>query len=137
MVNSKNKHFVAGTSGESGVTVLGTLGESQDEINTRIENGESLPTSIKLNFSDEAKSEFCKIEGVPSTDLNLVVHEMQHQYDYDKGNMKDQRKWLRDNKVNTKGNRHNSPAEKRAVENENRVRTYKFKRKTYGGKAIN
>jgi hypothetical protein len=61
---------------------------------------------------------------------------MRHQYDYETGNMKDQKQWLKDNNNNIKGNKHKSPAEIRAVENENRVRRGQYKRKTYGGKEI-
>lgn len=125
-----------GTLGASHVKVRGKLGETQEEIDVRIENGESLPTNTYLNFTDEAKKEFLNIEGVPSSDLNLVSHELRHQYYYETGNMKDQKKWLRDNKGNTSGNKHKSPAEKRAVENENMTRKKEYKRTTYGGKQI-
>jgi hypothetical protein len=66
-VTSKNKHIVQGISGDSKVKVRGSMAESQGEIDIRVDNGESLSTNTYLNFSDDAKSAFLAIEGVPST----------------------------------------------------------------------
>jgi hypothetical protein len=85
--------------------------------------GISTGTQTTFDFSDNSKKEFEESEKVPNSDFTTVMHEMQHQYDNDQGNMKD----------NT-GSDANNPAEIRAVNTENRARKIEKlqKRTTYG-----
>jgi hypothetical protein len=123
---SKNYHFVE-EGGGSQVTPYDWESASKAEKN--IKNGIPVGTSTILDFSKEARDEFKAVEGVENSDVSLISHEMQHQYDYDIGNMKDA-------KYPPSAE---SPQEIRAVKNENRGRTIEGlkKRKTYGGEEIN
>ncbi|MDC8102346.1 DUF6443 domain-containing protein [Chryseobacterium rhizosphaerae] len=82
------------------------------------------------NFkSKNEKERFEKTEGVPLTDLSLVSHEMQHQYDKDTNNQSDA----------TNDNDANNPSEQRAVKTENEARKLEGVplRTTYGGIPVN
>ena len=82
------------------------------------------------NFrSKNEKERFEKTEGVPLTDLSLVSHEMQHQYDKDTGNQADA----------TNYNDADNPSEQRAVKTENEARKLEGVplRTTYGGERVN
>ncbi len=63
-----------------------------NDNNVRINRGNSAKdyegdgTTTQYNFGIEKKNSFEKQAKVPSSDLATVVHEMQHQYDYDIGN---------------------------------------------------
>ena len=91
------------------------------------ENGIPLGTKTIQDFSKETKEYFEKIEGIKDSDFGTVCHEMQHQYDYDQGENKDDQ-----------DNTEKDPSEIRAVNNENRGRSILgfLKRLTYGGKKI-
>ncbi|WP_353120420.1 hypothetical protein [Myroides odoratus] len=41
------------------------------------------------NFDESLKEDFQKKHGVTKTDESTVAHELQHQYDYEIGNMAD------------------------------------------------
>lgn len=122
---SRNYHFVE-EGGGSGVKPYDWESASKAEKN--IKNGVPVGTSTILDFSSEARDEFKAVEGVVDSDVSLISHEMQHQYDYDSGNMKDA-----EYPPSAK-----SPQEIRAVNNENRARASEGlkKRTTYGGEKI-
>lgn len=85
----------------------------------------------QYNFDKSQKESFEKSEKIPNSDLSTVVHEMQHQYDYDIGNT-----------FGTKDSDKQSsrdPNEQRAVQTENRVREVEHipERTTYGGEKVN
>ena len=87
-------------------------------------------TKAVYNFTDKKQIEDYKnMEGIPIDDFAHVVHEMQHQYDYDINNMQD----------NTHTPSANNPAEQRGVKLENEARKQKGLplRTTYGGEKVN
>ena len=112
--------------GENSVSPYSTNTVSED--NKAISEGKGIGTQTQFDFSEKSKFFFKESTGVPKSDFTTVGHEMRHQYDYDTGNMKDSQ--------NVKGAK--SPAEKRAVNNENRARKIEKlpKRTTYGGEEI-
>jgi len=139
LVESDNKHIVQSTDGGSGVRSDSEIGTNNSEIDKKVRDGESVGTLTSFNFSDSEKRRFEEIEKIPSSTLSTVVHEMQHQYDYETGNMKDEVQWkdqMKRQGISIRNNKHLSPTEKRAVSNENRVRKSQYKRTTYGGKKI-
>lgn len=79
-------------------------------------------------MSQAEKARLEKSQGVPDSDATIVTREMQHQFDYNQGKMGDS--------IGKPGA--DSPSEKRAVENENRMRKQEGlpKRTTYGGVKI-
>jgi RHS repeat-associated protein len=110
--NSSNKHYVEErTKGLGSVVKSHKDGKTYLEKKTMVKNKESIGTHTGLDFSEKANAKFKKSTGVESTDLTTIAHEMQHQYDYDQGNMSDS---------NGKGAK--DPSEIRAVKNENRAR---------------
>jgi RHS repeat-associated protein len=127
--NSSNTHYVEGR-----VKGLGSMvkshrdGKTYLEKKTMVENKKSIGTHTGLDFSEEAKAKFKESTGVESTDFTTVAHEMQHQYDFDQGNMSDS---------NGKGAK--DPSEIRAVKNENRARKIEnlSPRIKYGEEIIN
>ncbi len=139
LVESDNKHIVQSTDGGSGVRSDSEIGTNNSKIDKKVRDGESVGTLTSFNFSDSEKRRFEEIEKIPSSTLSTVVHEMQHQYDYETGNMKDEVQWkdqMKRQGISIRNNKHLSPTEKRAVSNENRVRKSQYKRTTYGGKKI-
>ena len=88
-----------------------------------IKKGKPIGTETYLDLTTKAKKDFEEQQGIPSSDLTTIAHEMQHQYDYDTGNMADS--------IDLLGA--NSPAEQRAVKNENRARIIEYlpKRQNY------
>lgn len=90
--------------------------------------GQKQGSQTEFDFSNASKNEFKSVEGVPSSDLSTVTHEMRHMYDNDTGNNKD------DQPNNTA----KDPSEIRAVNNENRARKMEGlpARTTYGGEKI-
>lgn len=99
-------------------------GETVDMVN----NGTPVGSNAIFDLSSEAKSDLKDVEGIGFSDFSIIVHEMQHQYDFDQGNSAD------DQYPNTA----KDPSEIRAVKNENRARKIEgsHKRTTYGGKKI-
>ena len=139
LVESDNKHIVQSADGGSGVRSDSEIGTNNSEIDKKVRDGESVGTLTSFNFSDSEKRRFEEIEKIPSSTLSTVVHEMQHQYDYETGNMKDEVQWkdqIKRQGISIRNNKHLSPTEKRVVSNENRVRKSQYKRTTYGGKKI-
>ncbi len=69
-----------------------------------------------------------KRKGVPQSDLSLVAHEMEHQYDKEKNNQADA----------TDTNNADNPSEQRAVRTENEARKVEGLplRTTYGGRKV-
>ncbi|WP_280750604.1 MULTISPECIES: RHS repeat-associated core domain-containing protein [unclassified Parabacteroides] len=103
---SKNTHYI-----EKGITGGGSkvypLGTSE-----QFKKGEPIGTALHLDISLENKRDFELAKGIKSSDMSTVVHELQHQYDYDIGNMMD----------NTGKSSSENPSEIRAVELENIAR---------------
>ncbi|MGU3377166.1 hypothetical protein [Chryseobacterium sp. M5A1_1a] len=94
-------------------------------------NYEGDGTITQYDFSQSAKESFKESEKVPNSDFSTVVHEMQHQYDYEI-----------ENAFDTKDSDKQSardPLEQRAVKTENRAREIDGlpKRTTYGKGKIN
>lgn len=121
---SKKNHFIE-EGNKNRVKVYDPERVFVSETKEAIKNGESIGTHTTLNFSEAEKKELEKSQGVPDTNATIVTHEMQHQYDYDQGNMADSQ-----GKEGAE-----SPTEQRAVKNENRMREKEGlpKRTTYGG----
>jgi RHS repeat-associated protein len=81
------------------------------------------------NFGSESeKKRFEETEGIPQSDLSLVAHEMEHQYDKEKDNQSDA----------TDSNDADNPSEQRAVRTENEARKLEGLplRTTYGGRKV-
>lgn len=74
-----------------------------------LKKGIGIGFTAKFNFS---KEKLINSTWISYSDKQIVVYEMQHKFDYDKGNMTDGF----DKPVNT-----NNPAEIRAVNTENKV----------------
>ncbi|WP_408916072.1 RHS repeat domain-containing protein [Chryseobacterium sp. CFS7] len=94
-------------------------------------NYEGDGTITQYDFSQSRKESFKESEKVPSSDFSTVVHEMQHQYDYEI-----------ENAFGTKDSDKESardPLEQRAVKTENRARKIEGlpKRINYGEDKIN
>jgi hypothetical protein len=117
LVNSSNPHYVETTiNGKDprSVVVGYKEGKTVSEVEAMRANGESVGSQTLLNFSQEAKDEFMKNQGIPNSDFSTAAHEMQHSHDNEIGNMFDNTPLPAD--------QNNNPAEKRAVGNENRAR---------------
>lgn len=97
---------------------------------TGVQGSSTGDTKTYYNFTSESeKASFKKMEGIADNDLAAVAHEMQHQYDYDTNNMKD----------NTHESDASNPSEQRAVKTENEARKLENEpqRTTYGGVPVN
>ena len=113
--NSENKHYIFDPqspdqpSGMNGIAG----GGSESIYNLR---------------SKSEKERFERMEGVPQSDLSLITHEMEHQYDKEKGNQSDA----------TNDSNANNPSEQRAVKTENEARKLEGLplRTTYGGQKV-
>ncbi|CAM3815886.1 RHS repeat-associated core domain-containing protein [Flavobacterium branchiophilum] len=129
LADSKQTHYV--TQGETNQNEVDSQFYPENDLRNYqarqdVKNGEPVDTMTHYDFSEESKKDYERQEGVPDSDFSTVVHEMRHQFDFDQGNLADSR-----------GKRYNkSPAEKRAVDSENRARKINNlpKRTTYGGK---
>jgi len=90
---------------------------------------ETPETKTSWDLSDKRKGDLKKSEGVDFTDLDLVTHELRHEYDFVIYNMSDA----------ADQSSAEDPSEIRAVNNENRARKIESnkKRTTYGGTKIN
>jgi RHS repeat-associated protein len=112
LINSKNVHVINATvTGNSGVTPgSGAMGIK--EAKGEATKGEGIGTTSKFDFSESEYS-----SGLGKTNYTVVAHEVQHQYDFDQGNMAD----AYDESGNLIGG-NNSPAEQRAMENEDTAR---------------
>jgi hypothetical protein len=118
LINSENTHYVKIKQGDENKVAAGKSPEvgssstTKTEDKRKVEAGEGIGTTTTFNLSDEEKSRVENKTGVEHSDASIVAHEMQHQYDYDRGNMKDSQ--------GVSGAK--SPAEIRAVNTENRMR---------------
>jgi RHS repeat-associated protein len=124
---SDKKHYIEQGS-ENEVKAYDPSHAFISETKEAVKNGESIGTQTTFDFSESSKKDFKETEGIPNSEYTTVVHELQHQYDYDQGNMAD-----------SQGKSGASdPAEKRAVESENKARKALGlpKRTTYGGEPI-
>ena len=131
--DSNNIHYIddevpAGQASGSHVAA-GDHWTSQSDIDKIVEEGKGIGSWAYFNLSKEELQRLKNSEGVDFKYSEIVAHELQHQYDCDTGNMKDSHKL----ESNAK-----SPAEKRGVNNENRMRKVNKseKRTTYGGEKI-
>jgi hypothetical protein len=124
---SKQKHYMV--EGKWNQVIAWEKNINYTEQDQMVSEGKSVNTLTRYNFSQEKKDIFKRDEGVENSDLSIVVHEMQHQFDYDQGQMKDA------TYIFPKANR---PQEIRAVKNENRARLIEGlpRRTTYGGVII-
>jgi len=130
LVNSSKIHYVEeGKQGEGSEVLPYEPTKTVSETEKMIKNKESVGTHTSFDFSKEWSDEFKKSTGVPNSNFSTVVHEMQHQYDYDQGKMADDY----DTSPSAK-----SPAEIRAVNLENKARKIENmkKRTNYGGENI-
>lgn len=124
--NSDLNHFIEEAKPGEGSSVRTFVpGKTNEEMEQMEKDGVPMGTITVLNFSKESQDEFQDNNGVEKTPLTTVTHEQQHQYDYNQGTMTD----------NDRSKKAKNPAEKRAINNENRVR--KDKRTTYGGENVN
>ncbi len=117
---SKNIHYMEEGSAGSGSSV--------NDYPSQLSGDDPTGTQTVWDLSSERKKELKESAGVEFTDLDIVTHEMRHQYDYDKGNMSDAH-----DESSAK-----DPAEIRAVNNENRARKIEGNkmRTKYGGEVI-
>ena len=129
LINSENDHLIDADrkSNSGGVVRGGNEFDSSKTTKEKIMNGESVGTIASFNFDENLKDDFQKKHGVTKTDESTVAHELQHQYDYEKGKMKDSY---------GKESNNNNPAEMRAVRNEDvtRKKSNIGKRVDYDGK---
>lgn len=97
--------------------------------NKMVKEGKPIGTHTVFDFSPESSEAFNEQnDGIGDNHFTTVTHELQHQYDYDQGNMKD----------NSDENNAKDPSEIRGVKNENRMRIrlgMKIRTK-YGGEKI-
>lgn len=110
--NSDNKHYI--------------FDPQTPDKSSGMEGMQDGGSKTVYNFtSKKEKERFEKTEGVPLTDLSLVSHEMQYQYDKDIDNQSDAINY----------NDADNPAEQRAVKTENEARKLEGVqlRTTYGG----
>lgn len=107
--SSKKTHWIEENEGGSRVYPNGN-GSGQ---------GIGIGTQTIYDFSSDAKENFQKTEGISSSDLSDVIHEMRHQFDYDQGNMGDAKK----DKDPDSGTARD-PSEQRGVKAENEARNF-------------
>jgi RHS repeat-associated protein len=131
--NSKQTHIIGEKMGNEKSNFVTTQFHEKDfenyQANEDVKNSKPVDTATFFDFSSEDKKDFERQEGVPDSDFTTVVHEMRHMFDYDRGKMAD-----------SVGKEHEKdPAEKRAVDFENRGRALINlpKRTTYGGLPFN
>lgn len=118
LIKSENTHYIKGEQGSKNKVEAGkdfgtnrtTLSEDSKKANAKIGMG----TTSQFNLSDKHKATLKEKTGIEHSDMSIIAHELQHQHDYDQGNMADSHDY--------KGSPQNDPGEKRAVENENRAR---------------
>ena len=114
LIDSENVHVIDATErGRSGVQP-GSGGETVGEAKAKAMRGEGVGTTTRYDFSGKFISEK---DGIENSIYATIAHEIQHQYDYDQGLVKDA---FDENGKTKKGD--DNPAEKRAVENERKAR---------------
>jgi len=116
LIKSKNVHEIDVTvfyDGHSEV-VAGSGTTSISEAESKAKKGEGVGTTT--TYGDLSKKEL-ENSDVGKTNYTTVAHEVQHQYDYDQGNMKDD---FDKNGNHIQGQK--SPAEQRAMKNEEKAR---------------
>lgn len=116
LINSKNVHEINATivSGDNSGVEMGSGRTSVSEAKSAAQKGEGIGTTT--TYGDLSKSELNNSD-VGKSNYTTVAHEVQHQYDYDQGKMKDS--WDKNGK---KIQGQNSPAEQRAMKNEDKAR---------------
>ena len=118
LIKSDNVHYIKGDQGSKNKVEAGknfginktTSTEDSKKAKAKIGMG----TTAQFNLSDKHKSDLKKSTGIEHSDMSIIAHELQHQSDYDQGNMSDSHDY--------KGSPQNDPGEARAVKNENRAR---------------
>lgn len=123
LINSENTHHVDATKIRKSSVAAGAKNESTDNSLKKAAKGESVGTYTTYDFSSDELS-----SGLKKTNKTTVSHEVQHQYDYETGNMKDS---FDKNGELIKGGK--SPTEQRAIKNEDKAREQEKlpKRTTY------
>jgi len=112
---SKNKHYL--------------FEPTNEDDPSGMQGSPGVGSKTRYNLTSAAENaRFEKIEGIPSTDLATIAHEMQHQYDKEINNQGDA----------TNINDADNPSEQRAVKTENEARKLEGSplRTTYGGRKI-
>jgi len=113
LIDSKNDHYIEGLPMNRNAVEGGAPKLTVSEADALINNGKGVGTKTRFDFSEKSKAAFKKSTGVENSDFTTVVHELQHQHDYDKGKMADGH--------DLPGSAKN-PAEIRAVNTKNRAR---------------
>jgi hypothetical protein len=111
LINSDNVHEIDATVISPSAVNLGSGIVSISEAKEKAINGEGIGTTTKYEFSGKLSN------GLKSTNYTTVAHEVQHQFDFDQGNMKDA--YDKDGNL-IKGDA--NPAEQRAMKNEDFAR---------------
>ena len=114
LINSDNVHEINTTekSSAGGSVEPGSGSQTISEAKTKAVKGEGIGTATKYNFSEKTLG-----SGLKKTNYTTVTHEVQHQYDFDQGNMKDH---YDENGKRIEGGK--NPAETRAIRNEDHAR---------------
>jgi len=116
LINSDNVHEINTTReyDDNSAVEPGSGRTTTSEAKSAAQKGEHIGTTTV--YGDLSKD---KLKNTKAGDTNytVVAHEVQHQYDYDQGNMKDS--WDK-NGEKIKGQK--SPAEQRAMKNEDKAR---------------
>lgn len=115
LIDSKNDHLInTDMKSYSGGSVKGgNEFDSNKTTDEKIKKGMLIGSSTRYNFDKHLKKSFEEAHGVPKTDETTVAHELQHQYDFEIGNMKDS---------HGKENNNDNPSEMRGVKNEEIIR---------------
>ena len=116
LINSKNVHEVNLTEvfGKNSGVEMGSGGTTVSEAKSAAQKGEGIGTTTKFGNLSNTQLEN---SDVGKTNYTTVAHEVQHQYDYDQGKMKDS--FDKEGEL-IKGQ--NSPADQRAMQNEDKAR---------------
>lgn len=109
LINSDNIHEIDAKEIAGSSVQPGSGKVSIDEAKVKAMDGEGVGTTTKFNFGKDI--------GIETTNYTTVTHEVQHQFDFDQGNMKDA---YNKNRKLIKGDA--SPAEQRAMRNEDFAR---------------
>jgi len=116
LIDSKNVHEINATisSDDNSGVQMGSRTISVSEAENKAKKGEGIGTTT--TYGDLSKNKLNNSD-VGKTNYTTVAHEVQHQYDYDQGKMKDS--WDKNGR-RIKGQ--NSAAEQRAMKNEDKAR---------------
>ena len=112
LIKSEHIHYIEGQPTNRNAVKGGNKHDFDiNESKAKIEAGKGVGTNATFDFSERAKNNYEEKNGIKSSEYGTVVHEIQHQYDFDQGKMAD-----------SDGSGANDPAEIRAVNTENIAR---------------